>query len=1416
MIGDQSAVGSTNSYNLYSAGATAKNYFAGLVGIGTDTTPDAVLEVEKNTALTTDLVHISQNTAGTVTDAIDGMQIDFLTAAVAGNRDNAGIRLSFDPTGATEAGDTFEGLVLNTASNPTGVGTAIQIGSNWDNFLDTASIDITGAGVMSGLTGLTVASGTVSFPNDQIGPDEIFATGQADGECLKYVAAGDTVAWDTCGAGGSTLQQAYEAGETIAVDTTNGAMVFDLVSANFDIKSGEGTDTGDFRVWDGTANWILVDESADTLALGAAAGGGIAIDGGTGAIDIGTSANAKTITIGSTTGATAINLDAGTGLIDIDSTRTSGILTQIGASEALSISGALTGLSLDLATNYTTDDEDVTGINIALDAITPTSAGATLKGLYIAGGTLVGNTFGNPTYIGADILNPATDGTAGDAFATAINLTLGSITGTGEQYGIVINPSSSNTSGNLVGMFIQGITPGAAAENAIQIGNGWDSQILFNDTTTQLKIVDTGTFTFEDFTGNDLLTITDATNVGNVTATGDLTVSGGEIYVAPQASSASTTEGTIYYDSDNDNLYVYANGGFVDLTVQGGGSSVWSDLTVPTADLTLAMDADNTTFTWDPTADSAETAFVMNFDGEDATGVTDENQYLLSLVQTANGTDVSEAADALILLTNNDTNDPVNAAIALGAGAAGGFDYGIDLSAATINTADLKLENDETIANGTDDYIDFTGVAGGDNTDLRIDLDGTYPIFSSQTDTVVGILDELRILDSNATNYLSLAHDGTDANITTNSGNINIGTGGGDLILGVNNTTAVGILFDESDQIYATAGETITVTDLNTITPDAADTYNLGSTALEWNQAFLGDNAGVNLGVDDNWTVLYDEATDDRLEFVSSGAISGDNNVYFDLVDSAANSTFTITNSNGSFVADLAVEGDLTVSGGDLYITPQASSASTTEGTLYYDSDDDNLYVYANGGFVDLTVQGGAAALDTLSAATTNSTALDSNANTITWNWDFTTAAVDSGLIISESSASTTGGQDQQALLELITLSTSTASPLQVTAGGADVADIWFNLASDADFQIRDGGTTVFEINQDGLATFSDDVTYTFAAAENFEITNTTATADVLSLTATGDGNGIDGVSIAFTQPDNAGAGDTNAAVNISVTSSEPNVEEVLYGININTLTPGSAAETALNIGSGWDRGLTIADAGTNSVLLSSTDGDGASGITFGSATPAYVYRSAAGELSISDSATAGSGNYFQFDTANGPTYGGNARPHRKVTLTPEYAGAVLTGSGTGTMTSDFCEQGVSADITDTNTTFCESGQIHNYYNWTAASGSQTYSVYIRWRIPDNFAAWDTDPVQIYGRVSDSTDGSVTATVFGTGGGVENSGGTAIDGTSATWTQTTVEALPLEGTYTAGGYMTIKIDLQVTGTDTAQVGEINLNYLSNN
>lgn len=45
----------------------------------------------------------------------------------------------------------------------------------------------------------------------------------------------------------------------------------------------------------------------------------------------------------------------------------------------------------------------------------------------------------------------------------------------------------------------------------------------------------------------------------------------------------------------------------------------------------------------------------------------------------------------------------------------------------------------------------------------------------------------------------------------------------------------------------------------------------------------------------------------------------------------------------------LDTTGDLRIQGGTLYLTGIASSPSTTEGTVYYDTDDDQLKVYANG-----------------------------------------------------------------------------------------------------------------------------------------------------------------------------------------------------------------------------------------------------------------------------------------------------------------------------------------------------------------------------------------------------------------------------------------------------------------------------------
>jgi len=141
----------------------------------------------------------------------------------------------------------------------------------------------------------------------------------------------------------------------------------------------------------------------------------------------------------------------------------------------------------------------------------------------------------------------------------------------------------------------------------------------------------------------------------------------------------------------------------------------------------------------------------------------------------------------------------------------------------------------------------------------------------------------------------------------------------------------------------------------------------------------------------------------------------------------------------------------------------------------------------------------------------------------------------------------------------------------------------------------------------------------------------------------------------------------------------------------------------------------------------------------------------------------------------------------------------------------------VSADIANTNTGVCNtSGDIHNYYSWTTAeAAAQDYDIWIRWRVPDNFSGWAAaNPVNVWGKRTDTSNNAVEIFVYDTTGTLENSGGTQVAGTN--WTQTSVEA-SFAGTYTAGSYMTIMISMTAdTGGDSAQLGEISMDYLVNN
>lgn len=129
---------------------------------------------------------------------------------------------------------------------------------------------------------------------------------------------------------------------------------------------------------------------------------------------------------------------------------------------------------------------------------------------------------------------------------------------------------------------------------------------------------------------------------------------------------------------------------------------------------TLALDTDTSiaagtgeeiTYNKAFTDATSENGFVMNFTGLDTTSGTTA-QYGLYLDNVAS----TEGVDALIALNNADADDTVGSAILFTAGGAGtDFTYGINFDASDIGTAEIVLENAETIDNQMNGNITLGG-----------------------------------------------------------------------------------------------------------------------------------------------------------------------------------------------------------------------------------------------------------------------------------------------------------------------------------------------------------------------------------------------------------------------------------------------------------------------------------------------------------------------------------------------------------------------------------------------------------------------------------------------------------------------------------------------------------------------------------
>jgi hypothetical protein len=402
-----------------------------------------------------------------------------------------------------------------------------------------------------------------------------------------------------------------------------------------------------------------------------------------------------------------------------------------------------------------------------------------------------------------------------------------------------------------------------------------DTNIVLDGASTTFTV--TGDMTLD--IGGDQLILADGDtiNIGGLT---------GVTYNSLANAGDSPEEAAI--SSDND---LYIGGDLeVDGTIYGNvsgaaGSVAWDDITSPTDNLTLTMGAFNSIFNWDPGADTAETNFSLTTQGEDTLG-TDEDQVLFSLSQTSNGVDVTQAADSLLALANNDANDPVVNGIRFDAGAAGtDFTYGINFDAADIGTAEIVLENGEQIHNQTDGTITLEDGSGSDylstsstittvSGDLAVNgtgsaditsTTGTATLFNAGVTTldIGSAITTLNLGDAATTKTIDLGgvtSSGTDTiNISTNAtlaDTINIGNTNAATVLNLSGGT-INLLTDSTGN-----GEVVLPDDAvgpdEVFTTGQTDEYCLTFEATggtwEWQQC--------STGVTMPWSSLLDPITD--------------------------------------------------------------------------------------------------------------------------------------------------------------------------------------------------------------------------------------------------------------------------------------------------------------------------------------------------------------------------------------------------------------------------------------------------------------------------------------------------------------------------------------------------------------------------
>ena len=401
------------------------------------------------------------------------------------------------------------------------------------------------------------------------------------------------------------------------------------------------------------------------------------------------------------------------------------------------------------------------------------------------------------------------------------------------------------------------------------------------------------------------------------------------------------------------------------------------------------------------------------------------------------------------------------------------------------------------------------------------------------------------------------------------------------------------------------------------------------------------------------------------------------------------------------------------------------------------------------------------------------------------------------------------------------TLTTSGAATITVPAPAAGAGSIVYisNLSASTNLLTLLGAT----LNIGATATLVyNGTTWTFAGADASSIVNQNTADQTADFRITGTGRAntsfisplIDsisgGLSIGTGTATSVTLGSSTSAAN-ALTFEAGSTGTIAIGnaATAHTIAIGSgAAVQGVTLGSLTTTSATTINGGSGNINLNvnqTTAGVTVKTVTNNSATAFQVQNAAGTALFLVDTATAAirigdATNNVSFAAGTRePTLNGTARHTKNLTLTAEFAGAVLDADGssnTGTMTAAF-----------------EATQRFGYYKWVTGQGTaQDYDIVTTVPVPDDYAAWTGTPTFFaYG----SAGSSMSVTVLDTAGTVATNYNAAALTTSTTWTARSVTTPALTGTYTQGSTMTVRIHLTAAATTgDVRLGTITIPYFT--